>query len=60
MANPNQIVQPFDLPVRKSHSQVGAVTGGTLVSIAAHARDEKHMLVHRGGTSWATHPLSTL
>jgi hypothetical protein len=33
MANPKQIVQPSDLPVRKSHSQVVAVTGGTLVFI---------------------------
>jgi|GEM_PF-2572949 len=38
MANPKQIVQPSDSPVRKSHSQVGTVTGGTLVFIAAHAR----------------------
>ena len=38
MANPKQIVQPSDLPLRKSHSQVGAVTGGTLVFIAARAR----------------------
>lgn len=60
MANPKQIVQPSDLPVLKSHSQVGAVTGGTLVFIAARARMKKHMLVHRGGTSWATHALSTL
>jgi hypothetical protein len=37
MANPKQIVQPSDLPVRKSYSQVGAVTGGTLVFIATHA-----------------------
>jgi hypothetical protein len=35
MANPKKIVQPHDLPVRKSHSQVVAVTGGTLVFIAA-------------------------
>jgi hypothetical protein len=34
MANPKKIVQPSDLPVRKSHSQVVAVTGGTLVFIA--------------------------
>jgi 2-iminobutanoate/2-iminopropanoate deaminase len=34
MANPKKIVQPLDLPVRKSHSQVVAVTGGTLVFIA--------------------------
>jgi hypothetical protein len=31
MTNPKKIVQPADLPVRKSHSQVVAVTGGTLV-----------------------------
>jgi 2-iminobutanoate/2-iminopropanoate deaminase len=34
MANPKRIVQPKDLPVRKSHSQVVTVTGGTLVFIA--------------------------
>ena len=34
MANPKRIVQPSDLPVRKSHSQVVTVTGGTLVFIA--------------------------
>ena len=34
MSNPKRIVQPKDLPVRKSHSQVVAVTGGTLVFIA--------------------------
>ena len=34
MANPKRIVQPNDLPVRKSHSQVVTVTGGTLVFIA--------------------------
>ena len=38
MANPKQIVQPSDLPMRKSHSQVGAVTGAKLVFIAACAR----------------------
>jgi 2-iminobutanoate/2-iminopropanoate deaminase len=42
MANPKQIVQPSDLPVRKSHSQVVAVTGGTLVFIAGMtSRSEK-------------------
>lgn len=34
MANPRKIVQPPDLPVRDSHSQVVAVTGGTLVFIS--------------------------
>jgi enamine deaminase RidA (YjgF/YER057c/UK114 family) len=34
MSNPKKIVQPKDLPVRKSHSQVVTVTGGTLVFIA--------------------------
>jgi 2-iminobutanoate/2-iminopropanoate deaminase len=34
MANPKRIVQPKDLPVRKTHSQVVAVTGGTLIFIA--------------------------
>lgn len=34
MANPKRIVQPKDLPVRTSHSQVVTVTGGTLVFIA--------------------------
>jgi len=38
MANPKKIVQPPDSPVRRSHSHVGAVTGGTLVFIAACAR----------------------
>src|SRR5215813_4498475 len=42
MANPKKIVQPHDLPVRKSHSQVVAVTGGTLVFIAGMtSRSEK-------------------
>ena len=42
MANPKKIVQPADLPVRKSHSQVVAVTGGTLVFIAGMtSRSEK-------------------
>jgi enamine deaminase RidA (YjgF/YER057c/UK114 family) len=34
MARPKKIVQPTDLPVRKSHSQVVTVTGGTLVFVA--------------------------
>jgi enamine deaminase RidA (YjgF/YER057c/UK114 family) len=34
MANPKKIVQPPDLPVRGTHSQVVAVTGGTLVFVA--------------------------
>ena len=42
MANPKQIVQPKDLPLRKSHSQVVTVTGGTLVFIAGMtSRSEK-------------------
>jgi len=42
MANPKKIVQPSDLPVRKSHSQVVTVTGGTLVFIAGMtSRSEK-------------------
>lgn len=31
---PKKIVQPGDLPVRKTHSQVITVTGGTLVFVA--------------------------
>ena len=34
MAQPKKIVQPRDLPVRASHSQVITVTGGTLVFVA--------------------------
>jgi enamine deaminase RidA (YjgF/YER057c/UK114 family) len=34
MPQPKKIVQPDDLPVRKSHSQVVTVTGGTLVFVA--------------------------
>jgi enamine deaminase RidA (YjgF/YER057c/UK114 family) len=34
MARPKTIVQPGDLPVRKTHSQVITVTGGTLVFVA--------------------------
>src|SRR5437763_14203863 len=34
MAKPKTIVQPGDLPVRKTHSQVVTVTGGTLVFVA--------------------------
>ena len=34
MAKPKTIVQPGDLPVRKTHSQVITVTGGTLVFVA--------------------------
>jgi 2-iminobutanoate/2-iminopropanoate deaminase len=50
MANPKRIVQPKDLPVRKSHSQVVAVTGGTLVFIAGMtSRSEVDAQpVHRG------------
>jgi len=50
MANPKKIVQPSDLPVRKSHSQVVTVTGGTLVFIAGMtSRSEKDATpVHPG------------
>jgi enamine deaminase RidA (YjgF/YER057c/UK114 family) len=50
MANPKQIVQPSDLPVRRSHSQVVAVTGGILVFIAGMtSRSEKDATpVHPG------------
>ena len=41
MANPKKIVQPSDLPIRKSHSQVVAVTGGTLVFVARHDIPER-------------------
>ena len=42
MAHPKKIVQPPDLPVRKSHSQVVTVTGGTLVFVAGiTSRSEK-------------------
>lgn len=42
MAHPKKIVQPTDLPVRKSHSQVVTVTGGTLVFVAGiTSRSEK-------------------
>ena len=43
MANPGKkIVQPKDLPKRATHSQVVAVTGGTLVFIAGMtSRSEK-------------------
>ena len=42
MAHPKKIVQPPDLPVRTSHSQVVTVTGGTLVFIAGMtSRSEK-------------------
>ena len=50
MTKPKQIVQPADLPVRRSHSQVVAVTGGTLVFIAGMtSRSEKDATpVHPG------------
>ncbi len=42
MPNPKHIVQPPDLPVRKSHSQVVTVKGGTLVFVAGMtSRSEK-------------------
>ena len=50
MANPKRVVQPKDLPLRKSHSQVVTVTGGTLVFIAGMtSRSEKDATpVHPG------------
>ena len=50
MANPKRIVQPKNLPLRKSHSQVVTVTGGTLVFIAGMtSRSEKDATpVHPG------------
>jgi enamine deaminase RidA (YjgF/YER057c/UK114 family) len=50
MTNPKKIVQPSDLPVRKSHSQIVTVTGGTLVFIAGMtSRSEKDATpVHPG------------
>ena len=50
MSTPKRIVQPKDLPVRKSHSQVVTVTGGTLVFIAGMtSRSEiDAQPVHRG------------
>ena len=50
MSTPKRIVQPKDLPVRKSHSQVVTVTGGTLVFIAGMtSRSETDAQpVHRG------------
>ena len=50
MADPKRIVQPKDLPLRDSHSQVVTVTGGTLVFIAGMtSRSEKDATpVHPG------------
>lgn len=50
MARPKKIVQPPDLPVRQSHSQVVTVTGGTLVFVAGMtSRSEKDATpVHPG------------
>ena len=50
MTNPKRIVQPKDLLIRKSHSQVVTVTGGTLVFIAGMtSRSEVDATpVHRG------------
>lgn len=50
MANPKKIVQPPDLPVRGTHSQVVTVTGGTLVFVAGMtSRSEKDATpVHPG------------
>ena len=42
MAHPKKIVQPADLPVRTTHSQVVTVAGGTLVFVAGMtSRSEK-------------------
>lgn len=42
MAHPKKIVQPPDLPVRNTHSQVVTVSGGTLVFVAGMtSRSEK-------------------
>ena len=42
MPHPKKIVQPDDLPVRKTHSQVVTVAGGTLVFVAGMtSRSEK-------------------
>ena len=42
MARPKKIVQPADLPVRETHSQVVTVAGGTLVFVAGMtSRSEK-------------------
>ena len=50
MSTPKKIVQPKNLPVRKSHSQVVTVTGGTLVFIAGMTSRSKvdAQPVHRG------------
>jgi len=50
MTTPKRIVQPRDLPLRKSHSQVVTVTGGTLVFIAGMtSRSEKNATaIHPG------------
>ena len=50
MARPKKIVQPADLPLRPTHSQVVTVTGGTLVFVAGMtSRSEKDASpVHRG------------
>ena len=42
VAHPKKIVQPPDLPVRETHSQVVTVSGGTLVFVAGMtSRSEK-------------------
>ena len=42
MPHPKRIVQPTDLPVRQTHSQVVTVNGGTLVFVAGMtSRSEK-------------------
>ncbi len=45
MAHPKKIVQPPDLPIRNTHSQVVTVSGGTLVFVAGMtSRSEKDAL----------------
>ena len=60
MANPKKIVQPPDLPMRKSHSQVVAVTGGMLVFVAGMtSRSEKDAIpVHPGDMHAQTNELT--
>lgn len=42
MSHPKKIIQPADLPVRQTHSQVVTVSGGTLVFVAGMtSRSEK-------------------
>lgn len=50
MPGPKNIVQPHNLPVRETHSQVVTVTGGTLVFIAGMTSrsEEDASPVHAG------------